>query len=173
MSIHFQKCTIENLPQLRPIALTTFWDTYGTMNTPENIVSYLKSSFDESHLKKEINHPDSDFYLLQNDGQEVGYFKINTGAAQTESMPDNYLEIERIYILNTYHGKGFGRRMIDFIKEIAIAKRKNVIWLGVWEKNPKAIAFYERMGFNAFGKHEFVVGDEAQVDIMMKMELVT
>ena len=166
-----QQCTIGDLHKLRPLALTTFWDTYGHKNLPENIVQYLSTSFDESQLKEEVEKPESEFYFIEDGGYPVGYFKINVGTAQTETMPEDHMEIERIYLLANYQGKGFGQKMIDFIKEIAIGKQKNVIWLGVWEKNPGAIAFYKKMGFQVKGKHPFVVGQEQQIDWVMKLKI--
>ena len=86
-------------------------------------------------------------------------------------MQDDDLEIERIYLIKKFQGKGFGKKMIEFAKEIAIQKKKNRIWLGVWEKNPKAIGFYQKMGFEKIGTHIFKVGEDEQLDYVMKLEV--
>ena len=100
----------------------------------------------------------------------VGYLKLNLLDAQTEKMSDDYLEIERIYVLKKFHGKGYGKALIDFSKEKAIQKKKKKIWLGVWEKNPNAIGFYQKMGFEKTGTHIFKVGDDEQLDYVMETE---
>lgn len=98
--------------------------------------------------------------------------KLNFGAAQNELKNKQCLEIERIYVLKEYHGKKIGQLLYD--KAIQIAKEKNVnyVWLGVWEKNLRAINFYKKNGFVGFDKHIFKLGDDEQTDIMMKLELV-
>jgi len=99
----------------------------------------------------------------------VGYLKLNWGNAQTEKTTENTLEIERIYVVKEYQGKKIGNILIQ--KSIEIGKSKNIdyLWLGVWNKNTKAIKFYKNNGFLPFNKHEFLLGTESQVDIMMKL----
>jgi ribosomal protein S18 acetylase RimI-like enzyme len=105
-------------------------------------------------------------------GQDViGYLKLNVGASQTEVKDNDAIEIERIYVLKSFQGKRVGQLLFD--KAIQIAKEQNAefVWLGVWEENKKAIQFYTKNGFVEFDQHVFVLGDEAQTDIMMKLEL--
>ena len=86
-------------------------------------------------------------------------------------MPNDNLEIERIYLKKKFQGKGLGKKMIEFAKEKAIQKKKNRIWLGVWEKNPKAIGFYEKVGFEKIGTHIFKVGNDEQIDYVMVLKV--
>jgi ribosomal protein S18 acetylase RimI-like enzyme len=105
-------------------------------------------------------------------GQDViGYLKLNMGASQTEVKDNNALEIERIYVLKEFQGKKVGQMLFD--KAIKIAKEHHIayVWLGVWEENKRAIQFYTKNGFVEFDQHVFVLGDEAQTDIMMKLQL--
>jgi ribosomal protein S18 acetylase RimI-like enzyme len=105
------------------------------------------------------------------DQNVIGYLKLNFGASQTELKDNNALEIERIYVLKEFHGKKVGQFLFD--KAIEIAKEYHVayVWLGVWENNKRALQFYTKNGFVEFDQHIFVLGDEAQTDIMMKLEL--
>lgn len=93
------------------------------------------------------------------------------GVSQTEIKDSDALEIERIYVLKDFHGKKVGQLLFD--KAIAIAKAQQVayIWLGVWIENKRALQFYTKNGFVEFDQHVFVLGDETQTDIMMKLEL--
>ena len=97
--------------------------------------------------------------------------KLNFGDSQTELKDNKALEIERIYVSKEFHGKSVGQLLYD--KAIEVAKQKNVnyVWLGVWEENPRAISFYKKNGFVEFDKHIFKLGNDEQIDIMMKLNL--
>src|SRR5690606_33664131 len=119
----------------------------------------------------ELNDEKAEFYFAKTGNRIIGYLKLNFGAAQTELKNDNALEIERIYVLQEFHGKKAGQ--ILFNKAIEIAKNKKVdfAWLGVWEENLRAINFYKKNGFTEFDKHIFKLGNDEQTDIMMKLKL--
>ena len=97
----------------------------------------------------------------------AGYLKINVNDAQSEQISDDALEVERIYIRTKFKRNGLGKYLITLAEDIAISKNKKVIWLGVWEHNPNAIAFYEKMGFIYTSSHSFFMGDEEQTDYIM------
>ena len=78
------------------------------------------------------------------------------------------MEIERIYVLQAFHGTGLGQRLYDKAIEIALQYQLDYVWLGVWEENKRAIRFYEKNGFVTFSRHIFRVGEEEQTDLMMK-----
>ena len=79
--------------------------------------------------------------------------------------------MERIYVLKEKHGQQVGKIMIERAVEFARERNVTFVWLGVWEKNEKAIKFYERNGFKKYSTHKFIVGDDVQDDIIMKFEL--
>jgi len=101
----------------------------------------------------------------------IGYLKLNFGESQTELKGDKALEIERIYVLKEFHGKKVGQLLYDKAIQVATETKADYVWLGVWEENPRAIAFYKKNGFVEFDKHIFRLGDEEQTDIMMKLQL--
>ncbi|QKX07097.1 GNAT family N-acetyltransferase [Aquimarina sp. TRL1] len=154
--------------QLRVIGIATFEDTYGSLNTPENMKIYLEKNFSKKQLLKELDNPDSKFYFLEEQEKVLGYLKINVGSSQTEYCLDEALEVERIYILSIYQGRGYGSKLLDKAVEIAKTAGVKNIWLGVWEKNLKAINFYQKNGFVVFHTHIFKLGDEEQTDLLMK-----
>ena len=165
------KCTKKDIEQLQQLSIQTFSDTYQHLNEAVNFQRYIEKAFSNTQLQLELQNPESQFYFLKINNKPVAYIKTNIGLAQTEKLDDEYLEIERIYVLKQYQGLGLGRQL--FNKSIMLAKAlgKKKVWLGVWEKNPQAIAFYERMGFTVFGKHIFQVGAEDQIDFMMEFEI--
>ena len=168
MEVFFKKCDLSDMEVLRTISIETFTDTYAHLNTKENFEKHISQAFNKNQLTIELKNPNIDFYFLKNNTQVIGYLKLNEGNAQTESMQENCYEIERIYLTKAFQGLGLGRVLIKKAIEVAISKNKNEVWLGVWEKNPKAIGFYKKMGFEVFGTHIFKVGDDEQTDYILK-----
>lgn len=171
MATAIRKCTKQDLPTLQEISIQTFDDTFRSKNKPENIDAYLKSAFRLSLLEQEFEHPSSEFYFIFYNNQVVGYLKLNTAEAQTENIEKNALEIERLYLLSSFQKKGLGRELMEFAFERARALNKQSIWLGVWEKNTNAIAFYKKYGFEKVTAHSFYMGEEEQMDWIFRAPL--
>ncbi|WP_151737015.1 GNAT family N-acetyltransferase ['Paenibacillus yunnanensis' Narsing Rao et al. 2020] len=171
MTMTIKKCTLEDLKLLQEISYVTFEETFKDQNSEETMAAYLEQAFSLDKLEQELNKPSSEFYLLMTDNEVAGYMKLNTGAAQSEAMGEASLEIERIYIRQSFHKQGLGRLLIDKAAELAKQQSKTKVWLGVWEHNGNAIAFYSRMGFVQTGTHPFVIGDEVQTDYIMTKTL--
>lgn len=171
MNIQVEQISLNEIEQLQIIGRQTFAETFSSKNSDENMKEYLENGFSTEKLKAELADKNSEFYFAKLDEKIIGYLKVNFGPSQTEMKHENALEIERIYVLKEFHGKKVGQ--ILFEKSIQIARDKNVdyVWLGVWEKNPRAIRFYEKNGFIQFDKHVFKLGDDEQTDIMMKRNL--
>ncbi len=165
------KITFSEIRELQDLSRQTFIETYALKNTKENIEDYLSNSFTFEKLSEEINNPNSEFYFAKTGNKSIGYLKVNLEQAQTELQDSKALEIERIYVLQEYHGKKTGQMLLGKAFQIANHHNIDYIWLGVWEKNPEAIKFYKKNGFIQFGKHIFKVGDDEQTDIMMKLDL--
>lgn len=166
-----RKANIQDIEKLKEIGKQTFYETFSSENSEENMTEYLENGFSTKKLKSELTDPNAEFYFAELDGKTIGYLKINYGQSQTEIKDKNALEIERIYILKEFHGKKAGQLLYG--KAIELAKKNGVdyVWLGVWEQNPRAIRFYEKNGFVPFDKHIFKLGDDEQTDIMMKLKL--
>ena len=160
-----------HIAALQQIGRQTFEETFAESNSAENMAKYLEEAYSFEKLNEELNNPNSFFYFAMMDQDVIGYLKLNMGLSQTELKDNDALEIERIYVLKDFHGKKVGQLLFD--KAIEIAKEQQVayVWLGVWEENKRAIHFYTKNGFVEFDQHVFVLGDEAQTDIMMKLQL--
>ncbi len=165
------KCTPKDLPALVAIGRQTFTEAYAALNTPEDLEDYMNKTFTEANLGKELAKKGSQFFKAKVGGEVTGYLKLNFATAQTDINDPDSLEIERIYVAQAWHGRGVGKQLLD--KAIAVAREAGLsyIWLGVWEKNPKAISFYKKYGFNPFGTHNFIIGQDVQTDYLMKKEL--
>lgn len=169
--LQVRKATTKDLGTVQLIGRETFFETFADSNTEEDMKKYLEDSFNDNQLTVELSNPDSLFYIAWEDESPVGYLKLNMGNAQTEMQDEMALEIERIYVKTSHHGKKIGQLLYEKALEVAKQQHNSYLWLGVWEKNPRAIRFYEKNGFKAFDKHIFKMGNDEQVDIMMKKKL--
>ncbi|WP_172196018.1 GNAT family N-acetyltransferase [Saccharibacillus qingshengii] len=170
MMITFRICDEQDVHALREVSIETFNDTFGKQNKPENMQAYLAKAFTETQLRRELATVNSTFFFLYADGELAGFMKVNTDEAQSEPMDGDSFEIERIYIRQAFQKQGLGSVLIHKAFELAAAQKKRKIWLGVWEKNDNAVAFYEQKGFVRTGAHSFYMGDEEQTDwILTKM----
>ncbi len=170
-SIEIKKVTPVDLNQLQQIGKQTFFETFSSGNTEENMTKYLEEGFSIPKLTAEINDKNTEFYFASLGSEVIGYLKLNFGSTQTEIKDDKAVEIERIYVLKEYHGKSVGQLLYQKAMEIAKQINADYVWLGVWEENPRAISFYKKNGFVEFDKHIFKLGDDEQTDIMMKLKL--
>ena len=161
-SISIVPVNMDDLAKLQTISRSTFAQTFDEHNNPDDMQTYLNASFSAEKLSAEMNNSMNTV---------VGYLKVNMGDAQTEKKDLNAFEIERIYVDKAYFGKKVGQLLFDKAIEIANSKKVSYVWLGVWEENHRALAFYTKNGFKAFDKHLFKLGNDVQTDIMMKLTL--
>ncbi len=150
----------------------TFCDTFAKDNTPENTAAHLKKSFSPEIQFNELSAPENVFLIAESDGAPIGYAQLiltSTDKALKSSKP---LEIRRIYASQDHIGKGVGKALMQ--ASISEAKQRgcDCVWLGVWEKNPRAISFYKKWGFIEVGNHIFKVSDDPQRDFVMELVLV-
>ncbi|SMP09144.1 GNAT family N-acetyltransferase [Chryseobacterium profundimaris] len=166
--IVLKKASSGDLEALQQIGTETFYETFAKHNSAEEMRKYLAESFSSEKLLTELNNQDSQFFMAWEDENPVGYLKINSGEAQTELQDEISLEIERIYVKSSHHGKKVGQLLYEKALEVAIQQKKKYIWLGVWEENKRAVNFYIKNGFTEFDKHIFRLGNDEQTDLMMK-----
>lgn len=166
-----RKIDDKDLEILREISIKTFTETFADVNSEEDMQQYISESLNEEKLLSEIQNQNSEFYFAEDKGKILGYLKLNFRDAQTESFPHDYIEIERIYVIKEFLGKKVGKILFDKVIERACEINADGIWLGVWEKNERAIAFYEKNGFEIVGKHDFVLGEDLQTDLLMRRKI--
>ncbi len=169
--IEIKKVKLADITDLQVIGRQTFFETFADHNTADDMQKYLDNNLGADKLKSELANKNSEFYFATLDNKVIGYLKINFGQAQTELKDKSSLEIERIYVLKDFHGKKVGQVLFDKAIDIAKQIKADYVWLGVWEKNPRAINFYKKNGFVEFYKHIFKLGDDQQTDIMMRLKL--
>lgn len=170
-NIEIKRASSSDLTLLQNIGRQTFSETFSENNTEENMKKYLEEGFSVEKLTAALNNPDSEFYFAFLENNVIGYLKINHGQSQTELKNERAMEIERIYVLKDFHGKNIGQLLYQKAIDIASVKKVDYVWLGVWEENFRAINFYKKNGFVEFDKHIFVLGNDEQTDIMMRLKM--
>ncbi|MBF0751250.1 MULTISPECIES: GNAT family N-acetyltransferase [unclassified Pasteurella] len=166
--LNIKKLTLNDVNALQTLSKQTFFETFVGTCSDEDMQNYLQESFSLTQLESELKNKEMLFYVAESEGEMLGYLKVNLGVAQTEKQSLSAVEIQRIYVLNQYHSKGVGQALFQQALDIAQKYQADYIWLGVWEHNHKAQNFYRKNGFVEFDKHTFMMGNDAQTDIMMK-----
>jgi ribosomal protein S18 acetylase RimI-like enzyme len=164
--------SLSEIEELQSISKNTFSETFAAQNSKDNLELFLQQAYNLETLGREISNPDSTFYLLHDDNELQGYMKLNRRHAQTEYQGDKAMEIERIYVLKLAQGLGYGKALLHKAIQVSRSENLPLLWLGVWEKNVSAIRFYEKHGFTPFGEHVFMLGADAQRDVLMKLEII-
>lgn len=167
--IQIRRASIADVDELLSISQLTFVQTFGPHNTEQAIKTYLTQNLTLEKLATELVDPRAQFFVAIDNGQMVGYLKVNEFGSQTESGLSNSLEVQRIYVLKKDQSKKVGQELMKLAIKIAHELKVNYVWLGVWENNTKAITFYERFGFRKFAIHTFHMGTHPQNDLLMKL----
>ncbi len=166
-----RKATIEDTAAIVQIGMQTFYDTFAAINKKEDMDIYLAKNFNTRQVESELSDPCNTFILAEVDGIPVGYAKLRKSETPRELKGAHSIEIERVYAAKDYIGKKVGHKLIDAMLNIARQEEYDAIWLGVWEHNERAIAFYKKQGFEKFGSHPFMLGNDLQTDHLMKKDL--
>ena len=171
MDISLRQCRMADIDELRTLSIQTYYETFAAFNTPENMEEYLNRAVDREKLRRELSDKNSMFFFLLSDEKPAGYLKVNEAPSQTDVNDPASLEIERIYVSGAFQGEGLGRYLMEQAIRMAVERKKKYVWLGVWEKNEKAIRFYKRNGFCQIGTHSFDMGEDVQTDYIMRKDL--
>ncbi|WP_276481772.1 GNAT family N-acetyltransferase [Paraflavitalea pollutisoli] len=153
------------------ISRATFYETFAADNTPENMEKFMNDQFSREKLMAELYDPNSIFLLAEIEGEVVGYTRLRESPNPTALGEAPSIEIARIYTISKMIGRGVGSILIEHCIEVARKLGMQIIWLGVWEHNQRAIDFYTKWGFTKFDDHIFALGDDPQTDWLMKKEL--
>jgi GNAT superfamily N-acetyltransferase len=163
--------TLGDAKMLSELGARTFYDTFAKDNTPENMDEHLKRSFSPEIQTSELSQPDVIFLIVELENFPVGYAQLILDSTDEAIQCARPLEIRRIYSSQEYLGKGVGKELMRATIKEARQRGCDCIWLGVWEKNQRAIDFYKKWGFRAVGTHIFSVGNDPQIDFVMELDL--
>ena len=149
----------------------TFYDSFAKDNTKEDMDKFMNEQFCKDDLIKEVETNDGIFFLACEEDQPLGYARMRDGDYYKEFVNKSAIEIVRIYAVTSSIGKGVGSALMNKCIETAKELNRQIIWLGVWEHNKPALAFYEKFGFKKFGSHIFMLGNDKQTDYLLMKEI--
>ncbi|MEO9512968.1 MAG: GNAT family N-acetyltransferase [Flavobacteriaceae bacterium] len=169
MKLNLRRCTNLDIGVLQEISKATFSAAFEEHNEAMDFKNYLNFAFNQEKLLSELENENSAFYFAYDEDILVGYLKINREKAQTEIKEAQSFELERIYVIQSYQGMKIGEWMIGKVIKLAQKADKRYVWLGVWERNTRAIKFYHKLGFKQFGTHPYYIGGDKQTDWLMRL----
>ena len=152
---------------LATFAARAFAESFGADNRPGDVARFLAANYSRERQHRELTDPAWTTILAEDDQALVGFAQLcpgSTPASVTGSAP---LELARFYVDAVWHGRGVAQRLMAATIAAAVAGGARTLWLGVWEQNPRAIAFYEKCGFTDVGEKSFVLGTDVQHDRVM------
>jgi len=152
---------------LSRFAERTFRDTFGAANSDEDMARHCLASYSEAIQAREIADPDMLTLLSEDEGKLVGFAQLRWTDTPACVVARAAGEIQRLYVASDWHGKGVAQQLMEACLHELRERGSDVAWLGVWERNPKAIAFYRKLGFVEVGDHVFPVGSDPQRDVVM------
>ncbi len=161
----------EDSQLLAELGRRTFLDTFGKDNSPENMAAYLAASFGAQIQAAELADPATRFLIAEAQGEAVGFARLRQGAPGQGCDAARPLEIVRFYSRQDWIGRGVGAALMQSCLEQARELNCDLLWLDVWEHNPRAQAFYRKWGFEVSGTQSFLLGDELQTDWIMQRRL--
>lgn len=171
MNLDIRIATAADAEMIADMSRQTFYDSFALQNTKEDMDKFMNEVFTREALIREVGAPGNIFLLALAGNEPVGYVRMRDGEKRSEFVGRSSMEVARIYAIQHSVGKGVGSALMQKCIEIAKEMNRQVIWLGVWEHNQRAIDFYTRWGFEKFAEHDFVLGDDVQTDWLMKKNI--
>lgn len=166
--INIIRAAAQHSAVLASLSQQTFVDAFGKDNNPIDLNAYVSQAFSEATIQQELLDPGSVFYLAYLQEEPIGYLKLRRGRTPNTLRHCQAMELQRIYVQQRAVGRGIGARLMQTAVDYARQAGYRVLWLGVWERNPSAIAFYQKWGFSKFDTHTFMIGQDAQTDWLMQ-----
>jgi ribosomal protein S18 acetylase RimI-like enzyme len=169
--------TPEDADLLGTLAAEIFVTTFGADNDPQDMADYVRQAFSRDRMTAELRDAGSRFFLVQVEGQPIGYAKLRRsnglGGGVPACVPDpDAVELQRIYVLAAWHGSGAAQMLMQACVDYARQIGSRTLWLGVEEDNRRAYRFYAKWGFQQVGTHTFVLGSDAQNDHVLLKQLL-
>jgi diamine N-acetyltransferase len=172
MTVTIRPASISDAPALSRLGIATFSETFGVENAPENLARYLAEAFTPEQQAAEIADPAGVVLLAEHTGETgeaelVGYAHLVHGPAPPAVTGAVPWELKRLYVARAWHGRRVAQSLMDGTIAAARARGAQTLWLGVWERNPRAVAFYAKYGFARVGEHTFLLGADPQTDWLL------
>ena len=166
--VTIRRASHEDAGLLAQLGARTFAQTFATNNTPEDMAAYIAASFNLEQQMAELADPASSVLIAEIAGVAAGYAKLHAGEPAEGVEGPKPVELVRLYVSREWLGRGVGEALMRACVNEAQQAGHKTIWLGVWERNGRAQAFYCKWNFRTVGEHIFQLGSDSQRDILME-----
>jgi diamine N-acetyltransferase len=156
---------------LAELGARTFSETFAPDNSPQDMTAYLASAFSHEQQTAELADATSLFLIAETNGVAAGYAMLRSGNVLDSISGDKPIELVRLYVSQASLGSGVGAALMQACIDEAKQRGYKTLWLGVWERNARAQAFYRKWNFHEMGTHIFQLGDDPQTDILMQRSI--
>lgn len=159
-------------PVLAALARHTFFDTFAATNDPADMAMHLDRAYGVAQQAAELADPLILTLLVEEKTEAIGYAQLREGKVPECVTGPRAIELWRFYVLRGWHGQGVAQALMARVREEAAARGAATLWLGVWDQNPRAQAFYRKCGFVDVGEHVFLFGTDPQRDRVMETSVM-
>ena len=173
MTPTIRRASTADAAALATIAARTFRDTFGADNRPEDLALYLATAYGAEQQSRELTDPAMLTLVAERDGALVAFAQLRRGVAPGCVTGPAPIELWRFYLTAEWHGRGLAQQLMSRVIDAARDLHAATLWLGVWERNPRAIAFYRKAGYVDVGAHTFLLGTDPQTDRILTRPLAT
>jgi diamine N-acetyltransferase len=171
-AIRIRRAEEGDAPALSVLAEATFRAAFAELNTAANMRLHCAATYGQALQLAEIRESGIETWVAELNGKLVAYVQLRLDAASPMISGGRQAEIRRFYVDVSLHGAGLAHQLMTHILARTDAAGYAVLWLGVWERNARALAFYRKWGFEVMGEHTFKVGDDPQRDLLMRRDVV-
>ena len=162
----------DDAPELARFAARTFEDTFAYSTAPANMAVFLAQTYGEAQQRAELEDRATTTLIAEADGRIIGYAQVRWAEAPECVTGEDVVELRRFYVDRPFHGRGIAGPLMDAAEGEARGQGGRRLWLGVFQHNERAIAFYTRRGFARAGEQVFRLGEDEQSDFIMVKDLV-
>jgi diamine N-acetyltransferase len=166
-SIHIRRGVLEDAPALAALATKTFADAFAADNRPEDLQAHLESSYGVAQQSQELSDPNEITLLVFAAETLIAFAQVRRKIPPACVTQSQAIEVHRFYVDRLAHGKGVAQVLMAAVKSASKEFDAKHLWLSAWERNPRAVAFYAKMGFEIVGSADFMVGSDVQTDHIM------
>ena len=165
--MNIRPATPSDAEVLADLARRTFHDTFAATNDPTDMALYLSRAYGIDQQTRELEDRDISTLLVESSGEAVAFAQLRTGQVPDCVTGPKPIELWRFYVDREWHGRGIAQQLMTRVKAVARERGAGTLWLGVWERNDRARAFYGKCGFADVGEHIFLFGTDPQTDLVM------
>jgi GNAT superfamily N-acetyltransferase len=167
LTVTIRTAVVADAAVLADLASRTFFDTFASTNDPNDMALHLAGAYGVEQQTRELQDPGVTTLLVEDDGHAIAYAQLRNDHVPDCVTDAGAIELWRFYVDRDWHGRGVAAALMERVRAVARERGATTLWLGVWERNDRARAFYAKCGFSDAGQHIFLFGTDPQTDVVM------